>query len=115
MSSIGGVMGFPQMSIYVASKHAVLGLTKSAALEHVRSGIRINVVAPGGVNADMVKRLDEADQQSLDNLISMHPIGRIADPEEIAYAVVWLLSDKALAWSNCLTKVGCIDRATTQS
>ena len=95
MSPIGGVMGFAQMSIYVASRHAVLGLTKSAALEYAKSGIRINVVAPDGVETDMAKRLDEADQQFLDNLISMHPIGRIADPDEVANAVVWVLSDKA--------------------
>jgi NAD(P)-dependent dehydrogenase (short-subunit alcohol dehydrogenase family) len=76
-------MGFPQMPIYIASKHAVLGLTKSAALEYAKSGIRINAVAPGGVETNMAKRVVE------------HPVGRIADPEEIANAVVWLLSDKA--------------------
>ena len=71
------------MPIYIASKHAVLGLTKSAALEYAKSGIRINAVAPGGVETNMAKRVVE------------HPVGRIADPEEIANAVVWLLSDKA--------------------
>ena len=95
MSSVAGVMGFPQMPIYIASKHAVLGLTKSAALEYAKSGIRINAVAPGGVETDMAKRVVEHDHQFLETLTSMHPIGRIADPEEIANAVVWLLSDKA--------------------
>jgi NAD(P)-dependent dehydrogenase (short-subunit alcohol dehydrogenase family) len=94
MSSVAGVMGFPQMPIYIASKHAVLGLTKSAALEYAKSGIRINAVAPGGVETDMAKRVG-ADHQFVETLTSMHPIGRIADPEEIANAVVWLLSDKA--------------------
>jgi NAD(P)-dependent dehydrogenase (short-subunit alcohol dehydrogenase family) len=94
MSSVAGVMGFPQMPIYIASKHAVLGLTKSAALEYAKSGIRINAVAPGGVETDMAKRVG-GDHQFLETLTSMHPIGRIANPEEIANTVVWLLSDKA--------------------
>jgi NAD(P)-dependent dehydrogenase (short-subunit alcohol dehydrogenase family) len=95
MSSVAGVMGFPQMAIYIASKHAVLGLTKSAALEYAKSGIRINAVAPGGVETDMVERMVEDNKQFLETVKSMHPIGRIAKPEEIANAVAWLLSDKA--------------------
>ena len=95
MSSGAGVMGFPQMPIYIASKHAVLGLTKSAALEYAKSGIRINAVAPGGVETDMLKQAAEDNKQFVETLRSMHPIGRIAEPEEIANAVVWLLSDKA--------------------
>jgi NAD(P)-dependent dehydrogenase (short-subunit alcohol dehydrogenase family) len=95
MSSIAGVMGIPQSPIYVASKHAVLGLTKSAALEYAKSGIRINAVAPGGVETDMAKRIVGGDHKLLETVTSMHPIGRIADPKEIANAVVWLLSEKA--------------------
>jgi NAD(P)-dependent dehydrogenase (short-subunit alcohol dehydrogenase family) len=95
MSSVAGVMGFPQNPIYIASKHAVLGLTKSAALEYAKSGIRINAVAPGGVETDMAKRVVGDDHKLLETVTSMHPIGRITDPEEIANAVVWLLSDKA--------------------
>ena len=91
-SSVAGIMGFPQMPIYIASKHAVLGLTKSAALEYAKSGIRINAVAPGLVKTDMIADMDK---QFMETLKSMHPIGRIAEPEEIANAVVWLLSDKA--------------------
>ena len=94
-SSVAGIMGFPQMAIYIASKHAVLGLTKSAALEYAKSGIRINAIAPGGVETEMANRVNENNPQFLDYLTSMHPIGRIADPEEIANAVVWLLSEKA--------------------
>jgi NAD(P)-dependent dehydrogenase (short-subunit alcohol dehydrogenase family) len=93
MSSVAGVMGFPQLPIYVASKHAVLGLTKSAALEYAKSGIRINAIAPGGVETEMPQRA--FGYQFLETLKSMHPIGRIGDPKEIANAVVWLLSDKA--------------------
>ena len=95
MSSGAGVIGIPQMAIYVASKHAVLGLTKSAALEYAKSGIRINAIAPGGVETDMLERTAEENKQFVETLKSMHPIGRIGDPEEIANAVVWLLSDKA--------------------
>jgi NAD(P)-dependent dehydrogenase (short-subunit alcohol dehydrogenase family) len=92
-SSVVGIMGYPQMSIYIASKHAVLGLTKSVALEFANSGIRVNAIAPGAVKTDMLKR--SLSQQFIDTLTSIHPIGRIADPKEIANAVVWLLSDKA--------------------
>jgi NAD(P)-dependent dehydrogenase (short-subunit alcohol dehydrogenase family) len=95
MSSGAGVIGIPQTPIYVASKHAVLGLTKSAALEYAKSGIRINAVAPGVVETDMLKRVAEDNKQFVETLKSMHPIGRIGDPQEIANAVVWLLSDKA--------------------
>jgi NAD(P)-dependent dehydrogenase (short-subunit alcohol dehydrogenase family) len=95
MSSGPGVVGFPQMPVYIASKHAVLGLTKSAALEYAKSGIRINAVAPGVVETDMVKPVTGDDHQFLETMKLMHPIGRIGDPKEIANAVVWLLSDKA--------------------
>jgi NAD(P)-dependent dehydrogenase (short-subunit alcohol dehydrogenase family) len=95
MSSGAGVVGFPQMPIYIASKHAVLGLTKSAALEYAKSGIRINAVAPGGVETDMLKQVAEDNKQFVESFKLMHPIGRIGVPEEIADAVVWLLSDKA--------------------
>jgi NAD(P)-dependent dehydrogenase (short-subunit alcohol dehydrogenase family) len=92
MSSGAGVIGIPQTPIYDASKHAVLGLTKSAALGYAKSGIRINAVAPGLVKTDMIAGQSP---QFRESLISMHPIGRLADPAEIANAVVWLLSDKA--------------------
>jgi NAD(P)-dependent dehydrogenase (short-subunit alcohol dehydrogenase family) len=95
MSSASGVIGSPQLPIYSASKHAVLGLTKSAALEYAKSGIRINAVAPGIVETDMSKRAAGDNRQVLETFKSMTPIGRIADPAEIANAVVWLLSDKA--------------------
>ena len=74
---------------------AVLGLTKSAAIEYAKSGIRINAVAPGGVETDFAKRVVGDIQQVLEISKSIHPIGRIGDPEEIANAVAWLLSDRA--------------------
>jgi NAD(P)-dependent dehydrogenase (short-subunit alcohol dehydrogenase family) len=91
-SSGAGVVGYPQQPIYIASKHAVLGLTKSAALEYAKSGIRINAIAPGVTETEMVERVDK---QLVEHLKSITPIGRIGDPQEIANAVVWLLSDKA--------------------
>jgi NAD(P)-dependent dehydrogenase (short-subunit alcohol dehydrogenase family) len=94
-SSGAGLVGFPQMSVYIASKHAVLGLTKSAALEYAKSGIRINAIAPGGVETDMLMQTVGDDHRFLEIFRSMHPIGRIGRPEEIANAVVWLLSDRA--------------------
>ncbi|MGO9645247.1 MAG: SDR family oxidoreductase [Candidatus Bathyarchaeia archaeon] len=94
-SSGAGVIGLPQMSVYVASKHAVLGLTKSAALEYGKSGIRINAVAPGVIETDMVERLVGKNKEFFETIRSMQPTGRIGKPEEIADAVVWLLSDKA--------------------
>jgi NAD(P)-dependent dehydrogenase (short-subunit alcohol dehydrogenase family) len=97
MSSVAGVFGFPQVPVYVASKHAVIGLTKSAALEYAKSGIRINAIAPGTVDTDSVRTGTYAEDKDkyLETLKSMHPIGRIADPQEIVNAVVWLLSDKS--------------------
>jgi NAD(P)-dependent dehydrogenase (short-subunit alcohol dehydrogenase family) len=94
-SSGAGLVGFPQMPVYIASKHAVLGLTKSAALEYAKSGIRINAIAPGGVETDMLMQTVGIDPQFIETFKSMHPIGRFGDPKEIANTVVWLLSDKA--------------------
>lgn len=94
MSSIAGMIGAPGLPIYVASKHAVLGLTKSVALEYAKEGIRINAVCPGMIETDLLDRAF-ANQEVKERLIAMHPIGRVGKPEEIAEAVVWLCSDKA--------------------
>jgi NAD(P)-dependent dehydrogenase (short-subunit alcohol dehydrogenase family) len=94
-SSGTGVIGTPRMTIYTASKHAVLGLTKSAALEYAKSGIRINAIIPGVIETEMFGRVAEDNKQVLESLESTTPIGRTGDPQEIANAVVWLLSDKA--------------------
>ncbi len=95
MSSGVGIVAMPQMAINVASKHAVLGLTKSAALEYAKSGIRINAMAPGLIETDMVRGFFEGKPQFMEKAKAMHPIGRLGKPEEIANAVVWLCSDKA--------------------
>ena len=94
-SSVYGVVGSPQLPIYTASKHAVLGLTKSAALEYAKAGVRINAVAPGAIETEMMEESIGHNQQLRNDLVALHPIGRVGKPQEIANAVVWLLSDKA--------------------
>jgi NAD(P)-dependent dehydrogenase (short-subunit alcohol dehydrogenase family) len=94
-SSVGGRIGLPQASIYVATKHAVEGLTKALALEFAKQGIRVNSVAPGAIDTDMVDRFagKEGDQRNW--LISQHPVGRLGASQEIAAAVLYLASDAA--------------------
>lgn len=95
MSSIAGLIGFPGIPLCVASKHAVLGLTRSTALEYAKSGIRINAVCPGAIETEMFERFVKDNEQVRDQAMAMHPIGRSGKPEEIANAVVWLCSDGA--------------------
>jgi NAD(P)-dependent dehydrogenase (short-subunit alcohol dehydrogenase family) len=94
-SSGAGLMGFAGLSAYVASKHAVIGLTKTAALEYARAGIRINAVCPGTVRTPMIEGFFGGDETALQAMGEMMPIGRMATPEEIAAAVVWLCSEQA--------------------
>src|SRR5262245_32193212 len=90
-ASVAGLIGLPGASVYVASKHAVLGLTKTAALEYATHGVRVNAVAPGGIETPMLTRFTGGhDTDIFKQLTGMHPIGRIGRPEEIADAVVWL-------------------------
>jgi len=95
MASAAGLIGFPGVAIYIASKHAVLGLTKSVALEYAKSGIRINAVSPAAVETDMFERFVNDNQQAREDFIAMHPIGRAGKPEEVASAVLYLCSDGA--------------------
>lgn len=92
-SSVAGLVAFPGVSLYVASKHAVIGLTKNAALEYAKRGIRINAVAPAAIETPMLDRFTEAVPK--DMLASLHPIGRTGTPEEIAAGVLWLCSPAA--------------------
>ena len=94
-SSGAGIIGFPTMANYVAAKHGVIGLTKTAALEYAASGIRINAVCPGTARSKMVDDWIGGDQTKEAEVAALHPIGRIAEPEEIANAVLWLCSDAA--------------------
>jgi len=94
VSSTYGRAGAPGASVYVASKHAVEGLTKAAALEVAESGVRVNVVAPGPIETGMINRFTGTAQVKKD-LISRVPVKRIGRPEEIAQTIVFLASDKA--------------------
>ena len=95
-SSVAGLIGFPNMAPYFASKHAVIGLTKVAALEYSAKGIRINAVNPAVIDTEMVDRLAAGfGMKKEDDLAPLHPIGRLGRVEEIAEAVLWLCSKKS--------------------
>ncbi len=94
-SSGAGLIGFPGMGDYVASKHGVIGLTRTAALEYVGSGIRINCICPGTARSRMVEDWMQGDPAAEAQVAGLHPIGRIAEPDEIAHAALWLCSDEA--------------------
>jgi NAD(P)-dependent dehydrogenase (short-subunit alcohol dehydrogenase family) len=93
MSSILGQVGFATASAYVAAKHAVVGLSKNAAMEYAAQGIRVNSVGPGFIRTPLLtKHLTE---EQLTGIAAMHPIGRLGRPEEVAELVLWLASDKS--------------------
>ena len=94
-SSALGLIAFPGVEVYVASKHAVIGLTKSAAVEFGKQGIRINAVLPAAIETDMYRRFVGEKAEAIAAMAAMHPIGRIGTPEEIADAVIWLCSSKS--------------------
>ena len=94
-SSVAGLIGFPTMPAYVASKHAVAGLTKTAALEYAKSGIRVNAVSPGSINTGMVDRMVEGKEGMREMILSLEPVGRQGTAQEVAESVVWLCSDAA--------------------
>ncbi|HLE95989.1 MAG TPA: SDR family oxidoreductase [Candidatus Thermoplasmatota archaeon] len=91
-SSVAGITGFEGSSAYSASKHGVLGLTRSAALECAKRGVRVNAVCPGAIRTPMLADLPA---EVIEALADAHPLGRIGEPREVASAVVWLLSDEA--------------------
>jgi NAD(P)-dependent dehydrogenase (short-subunit alcohol dehydrogenase family) len=94
-SSLGGLVGLPGRAAYHASKHGVIGLTKSAALEYAPRGIRINAVCPGTINTPMVANMLEKQADAMKEIMRDQPIGRLGRPEEIASAVLWLCSPGA--------------------
>jgi NAD(P)-dependent dehydrogenase (short-subunit alcohol dehydrogenase family) len=93
-SSSAGVVSIPQVAIYSASKHGIIGLSKAAALEQARAGIRINIIAPGPVRTSFLSRMIEG-KIALDAIAELVPMGRISEPPEIAQAVLWLCSEAA--------------------
>ena len=94
-SSLGGLVGIPGRAAYHASKHGVLGLTSSAALEYAPRGIRINAVCPGTIATPMVTDMIDKGELDRDAAIADQPINRLGEPEEIAAAVLWLCSPGA--------------------
>ncbi len=94
-ASAAGLVGFPGLPDYVASKHGVVGLTKTAALEYAKSGIRVNAVCPGVIQTPMVERGAQLSPGFDELALSMEPVGRFGQPSEIGEAVVWLCSDAA--------------------
>jgi NAD(P)-dependent dehydrogenase (short-subunit alcohol dehydrogenase family) len=93
-SSIGGLIRFAGVSPYIASKHAVMGLTRAAALDYAKQGIRINTVNPGLIATEMMDRFTNIGITS-EQFASTVPMGRMGQPEEIAATVVFLCSDAA--------------------
>jgi len=94
-ASTAGLVGYPRGSAYVASKHGVVGLTKTAALEYAKSGIRVNAVCPGAIDTPMMGRITGHRSQRAERMAAAEPVGRMGQPEEIAEAVVWLCSEAA--------------------
>ncbi|HEF4759599.1 TPA: SDR family oxidoreductase [Pseudomonas putida] len=94
-SGVVGVVAAPTASIYCASKHAVIGLTKSAAIEYAKKKIRVNALCPGGIDTDMLRRVFEAEPCKAEYVIAAHPAGRLGHVDEIAAAVLYLCSDGA--------------------
>ncbi len=94
-SSLGGLVGLPGRASYHASKHGVLGLTKSAALEYAPRGIRINAVCPGTIDTPMVADMLAKDELDMAEAVRNQPIGRLGTADEIAAAVLWLCSPAA--------------------
>ena len=95
ISSGAGLTGVPGYAGYVASQHAEIGLTKSAALDYADRGVRVNAVCPGLVNTPLIVDMVTENPEMHEHLVASHPLGRIAEPEEIADSIVWLATNKS--------------------
>ena len=93
-SSVAGMVGYATASPYVAAKHGIVGLTKTAALEYARKGIRANAISPGWTRTELIDHLVGTPEQE-ERIGARHPMGRLCEAEEIAEAAVWLCSDAA--------------------
>lgn len=95
MSSVGGLVAAPGFDIYVASKHAVIGLTKSVAVAYAKKKIRVNAVSPGAIATEMFNRIETDNPAAGAAIKAAHPMARAGTPEEVANTVLWLCSDGA--------------------
>jgi NAD(P)-dependent dehydrogenase (short-subunit alcohol dehydrogenase family) len=95
VSSIYGIKGFALNAPYVASKHAIIGLTRAAALEGAAHGVRVNAVGPGPVQTAMLDRVTGGDEAAKAAFLSTIPLGRAGQPDEIAHAIVFIASERA--------------------
>lgn len=93
-TSTGGIVGGPNCSDYISSKHGVVGLTKTAALDYATRGIRVNAVAPGAIRTKMLMDVF-GEPEVMEGILATIPMRRIAEPIEVARAAAWLLSDEA--------------------
>ena len=94
-ASVGALTGNPGISSYIASKHGVVGLTRTAALEYIRQGIRVNAINPGLIDTQIARDVVSGDEEAYAGVAKQVPIGRAGRPEEIASAVLWLCSPAA--------------------
>jgi NAD(P)-dependent dehydrogenase (short-subunit alcohol dehydrogenase family) len=94
-ASVGALTGNPGIGSYIASKHGVVGLTRTAALEYIKRGIRVNAVNPGLIDTQVARDVVNGDEQAYDEIARQVPIGRVGRPEEIAWTVLWLCSPGA--------------------
>jgi len=94
-ASVGALTGNPGIGSYIASKHGVVGLTRTAALEYIRHGIRVNAINPGLIDTQVARDVVSGDEQAYENIATHVPIGRAGTPEEIAAVVLWLCSPAA--------------------
>jgi NAD(P)-dependent dehydrogenase (short-subunit alcohol dehydrogenase family) len=94
-ASVAGLIGFAGLPAYVASKHGVVGLTKTTALEYAKQGLRVNAVCPGVIQTPMIDRLTGKTKESIEQFTGLEPMGRFGIPDEIANAVLWMCSDEA--------------------
>lgn len=94
-ASVAGLVGFAGIAPYVASKHGIVGITKTAALDYATAGIRVNAVCPGIIHTQMIERATHGDPAVEAAMVAGEPVGRMGEPAEIGAAVAWLCSDAA--------------------
>lgn len=94
-SSLAGLVGVPRGNAYVAAKHGVVGLTKTAALDFARKNVRVNAICPGAIETAMLNRITGGTAKGMEAILRLEPVGRLGKPAEIAETAVWLCSDHA--------------------